>query len=167
MRRSKKLRVIVCEVASRQNTRYCICLGAFFVKCLKNIHGKQLIILKQERSVRPLEEVKQRIIQEFVPGKQVTLAHVIANPNKELYPKLGMVQEKGAIGIMTITPSEGAMIAADVASKAANVSIGFVDRFNGTLVILGDVAAVEAAIKDVMVVLCDKMGFAGTNISKT
>ncbi|AJQ90987.1 Hypothetical protein RM25_1273 [Propionibacterium freudenreichii subsp. freudenreichii] len=23
---------------------------------------------------------KQRIIQEFVPGKQVTLAHVVANP---------------------------------------------------------------------------------------
>ncbi len=117
--------------------------------------------------MRHLEEVKQRIIQEFVPGKQVTLAHVIANPNKELYPKLGMVQEKGAIGILTITPSEGAMIAADVASKAANISIGFVDRFNGTLVILGDVAAVEAAIRDVMVVLCDKMGFAATEISKT
>ena len=27
---------------------------------------------------------KQRIIQEFVPGKQVTLAHVIANPDKIL-----------------------------------------------------------------------------------
>ncbi len=25
-------------------------------------------------------EGKQRIIQEFVPGKQVTLAHLIANP---------------------------------------------------------------------------------------
>ena len=25
-------------------------------------------------------ENKQRIIQEFVPGKQVTLAHLIANP---------------------------------------------------------------------------------------
>ena len=26
-------------------------------------------------------ENKQRIIQEFVPGKQVTMAHLIANPN--------------------------------------------------------------------------------------
>ena len=30
---------------------------------------------------------------------------------------------------MNIPPSEGAMIAADVASKAADVKIGFVDRF--------------------------------------
>ena len=27
-------------------------------------------------------ETKQRIIQEYVPGKQVTLAHIIANPDE-------------------------------------------------------------------------------------
>ena len=32
---------------------------------------------------------KTRIIQEFVPGKQVTLAHVIPHPVQDLYPKLG------------------------------------------------------------------------------
>lgn len=110
---------------------------------------------------------KERIIQEFVPGKQVTLAHVIANPDKNLYGKLGLVDASGAIGIMTITPSEGAMIAADVASKAADVRIGFVDRFNGSLVITGDVAAVEVALKNVMGVLCDMMGFAPTTMTKT
>jgi len=48
---------------------------------------------------------KQRIIQEFVPGKQVTLAHIIANPNQDIYKKLGVIGEHlGAIGIMTITP---------------------------------------------------------------
>lgn len=31
---------------------------------------------------------KNRIIQEFVPGKQVTLAHVIASPVTQLYEKL-------------------------------------------------------------------------------
>ena len=31
-----------------------------------------------------MEQEKQRIIQEFVPGKQVTLAHVIANPDSSL-----------------------------------------------------------------------------------
>lgn len=30
------------------------------------------------------EETKQRIIQEFVPGKQVTLAHVIATGSQSL-----------------------------------------------------------------------------------
>ena len=33
---------------------------------------------------------KQRIIQEFVPGKQVTMAHLIANPEPDLYKKLGV-----------------------------------------------------------------------------
>ena len=27
-------------------------------------------------------EPKQRVIQEYVPGKQITLAHVIASPNR-------------------------------------------------------------------------------------
>ena len=54
---------------------------------------------------------KQRIIQEFVPGKQVTLAHIIANPNQDIYKKLGVIGEHlGAIGIMTITPSEAAIM---------------------------------------------------------
>lgn len=112
-------------------------------------------------------EGKERIIQEFVPGKQVTLAHVIASPDRDLYGKLGLVDANGAIGIMTITPSEGAMIAADIASKAADIKVGFVDRFNGSLVITGDVAAVEVAIRDVMAVLCDRMGFAKAPVTKT
>lgn len=75
--------------------------------------------------------------------------------------------QKGAIGIFTITPSEAAIIAADVASKAAGIQIGFVDRFNGSLIITGDVEDVEAALHDVMHVLCDKMGFAGTTITRS
>ena len=112
-------------------------------------------------------EGKERIIQEFVPGKQVTLAHVIASPDKDLYGKLGLIDAEGATGIMTITPSEGAMIAADIASKSADIKVGFVDRFNGSLVITGDVAAVEVAIRDVMAVLCDRMGFAKAPVTKT
>ena len=77
-------------------------------------------------------------------------------PNRELF-----------IGIFTITPSEGAIIAADVATKAADVSIGFVDRFNGTLIICGDVAAVESALREVMHTLCEMMGFTPTVVTKT
>ena len=58
---------------------------------------------------------KERIIQEFVPGKQVTLAHLIAHPGAELAKKIG-VPESGAIGIMTLTPGETAMIAGDLAT---------------------------------------------------
>lgn len=81
--------------------------------------------------------------------------------------KMGLIDAEGAIGIFTITPSEAAIIAADVASKAAGIQIGFVDRFNGSLIITGDVADVEAALHDVMHVLCDKMGFAGTTITRS
>ncbi len=112
-------------------------------------------------------ENKQRIIQEFVPGKQVTLAHVIANPNESLYGKMGLMKAQGAIGILTITPTEGAMIAADVATKAANVEIGFMDRFNGSLILQGDVSAVQEALEQVMAVLCDVLGFARAPITKS
>lgn len=113
------------------------------------------------------EGKKERIIQEFVPGKQVTLAHVIPHPVDDLYGKMGLIDGKGAIGIFTITPSEGAIIAADVASKAADIKIGFVDRFNGSLVITGDVSGVEAALEDVMKLLCDTMGFARAPITRS
>ena len=35
---------------------------------------------------------KIRIVQELVPGKQITLAHIIANPDKILYQKLGLME---------------------------------------------------------------------------
>lgn len=113
-------------------------------------------------------DAKQRIIQEFVPGKQVTLAHLIANPDTSLYKKLGVIGDhNGALGIMTITPSEAAIIGADVATKAANVEVVFVDRFNGSLVIGGDVASVEAALKDVLNVLENVLHFTPTTITRT
>jgi len=106
-----------------------------------------------------------------VPGKQVTLAHLIANPQHDLCRKLGLAskdQERtGAIGILTITPSEASIIAADAATKAADVRIGFVDRFSGSLVIVGDVAAVDAALKAVLELLSAKMGFAPAEITRS
>lgn len=115
-----------------------------------------------------METHKQRIIQEFVPGKQVTLAHLIANPEPSIYKKLGVIGEHaGALGIMTITPSEAAIIAADAATKAAGVEVVFVDRFNGSLVINGDVSGVEAALKNVLDVLENILRFAPTEITRT
>ena len=113
-------------------------------------------------------ESKQRIIKEFVPGKQVTMAHLIANPNEDLYKKLGVVSKtRGALGILTITPSEAAIIGADVATKAAEVEIVFVDRFSGSLVVCGDVAAVDAALKDVLRVLGEVLHFTLTDITRS
>lgn len=109
-----------------------------------------------------------RVVQEYVPGKQVTLAHLIANPVKELYQKLGLViDKKGALGIMTITPSEASIIAADVATKTSNVTIGFIDRFSGSLVIVGSVSEVEEALREVLRVLGQSLKFTSTNITRS
>ncbi|MDD3402635.1 MAG: BMC domain-containing protein [Hespellia sp.] len=117
------------------------------------------------------EETKQRIVQELVPGRQITLAHIIANPDKELYIKLGMNPNidyaKSAIGVMTISPAETAIIIADIAMKAAGIEIGFVDRFSGSLIVTGTVSEVEASINAILDYVDHKLGFTICEITRT
>ncbi len=114
---------------------------------------------------------KMRIIQEIVPGKQVTLAHIIANPDEVLYKKLGLDPKidysKSAIGIVTMSPAETAIIAGDIATKASGAELGFVDRFSGTLIITGTVSEVEASLKALTDYVRDVLGFTVCNITKT
>jgi ethanolamine utilization protein EutS len=107
-----------------------------------------------------------RKIHEYVPGKQITLAHMIAHPSQELCQQIG-VADSGAIGLMTITPGEGAIIAADSADKTGNISLEFVDRFTGCLVFTGDVASVESALNGAIRALTDVLGFFPAPITKT
>ncbi|MGN0704016.1 MAG: ethanolamine utilization microcompartment protein EutS [Lentihominibacter sp.] len=107
-----------------------------------------------------------RIIQESVPGKQVTIAHVIASPMSDIYERLG-IDDKGAIGILTLSPYETAIIAADIATKTADVEIGFLDRFTGSVVISGDVQSVETALKAVTETLCSLLDFTTVPITRT
>ena len=108
-------------------------------------------------------EVKQRIIQELVPGKQISLAHIIANPDKVLYTKLGLDPSvdysRSAIGILTVSPAETAIIMADIAMKASGAEIGFVDRFSGSLIVTGTVSEVEAAVTAILTYVDEKLGF--------
>ena len=114
-------------------------------------------------------EEKQRMIQEYVPGKQITLAHIIANPAKEIYGKLGLPSDVyNALGILKITPAEAAIIAVDIATKSGDVKIGFVDRFSGSVVIYGDVSSVETALRAVVDGLRNILKFAlGCEITRT
>lgn len=117
-------------------------------------------------------ENKQRIIQELVPGKQITLAHIIANPDTTLYRKLGLdptvdYSHKSAIGIVTMSPSEYAIIAADLSLKAAGAEVGFVDRFSGTLIVVGSVSEVDAALLAVTSYAKEKLDFNVCEITKT
>ena len=108
----------------------------------------------------------QRIIQESVPGKQVTLAHIIAAPVHDIYERLG-IEAGEAIGILTLSPCETAIIAADVATKASDVDIGFLDRFTGSVVITGDIASVEDALLAVNQTLDQLLGFATAPLTRT
>jgi ethanolamine utilization protein EutS len=109
---------------------------------------------------------KIRQIHEYVPGKQATLAHMIAHPSPELCQQIG-VDEKGAIGLMTITPGEGAIIAADAADKTGDIKLEFVDRFTGCLVFTGDVASVESALNGAIRALTDILGFSSAPVTRT
>ncbi|AAO36005.1 propanediol utilization protein PduU [Clostridium tetani] len=108
----------------------------------------------------------QRVIQESVPGKQITIAHVIASPMADIYERLG-IDECGAIGILTLSPFETAIIAADIATKASDVEIGFLDRFTGSVVISGDVQSVETALNAVNNTLKNMLGFTPALITRT
>ena len=112
-----------------------------------------------------------RIIQEYVPGRQVTLAHIIASPDKILFEKLGLDPRldygNAAIGITTVTPSETAVIMADIGMKSSGVTLGFVDRFSGSLIITGTVSEVQASIESMIDYVQEKLGYTVCPITKT
>ena len=112
------------------------------------------------------EQVTSRIIQEYVPGRQVTIAHIIANPDKPLCKRVGL-KDAEAIGIMTVTPGESAIIAGDLALKAAEIEIGFLDRFSGTLVVSGRLSSVTRALEAANDGLCEVLGFYPAPITRT
>ena len=111
-----------------------------------------------------------RVIQESVPGKQITMAHIVASPKPLIYQKLGLDPtvdyNKAAIGIMTLSPRETAIIAADIAMKRANIDVGFIDRFSGTLIVTGRIDDVEAAWRAVLLYVEREMDFSVCEITK-
>jgi ethanolamine utilization protein EutS len=111
-----------------------------------------------------------RIIQETVPGKQITMAHVIASPDSIIYKKLGLDPKidynRAAIGILTVTPSETAIIAADIAIKTSAIDIGFIDRFSGTLIITGMISDVSIALESILSYAQNTLGFDVCNVTK-
>lgn len=114
---------------------------------------------------------KLRIVQELVPGKQVTLAHIIARPKPIVYQKLGLDPkvdyEQSAIAILSMTPSEISIIAGDIALKTADIDVGFIDRFSGSLIFTGRVSAVTSAVTGILAYLKNKLGFEVCEITST
>ena len=68
---------------------------------------------------------------------------------------------------MTVTPSETAIIMADIAMKASGITLGFVDRFSGSLILTGTVSEAEAATEAMLDYVEEKLGYTVCPITKT
>ena len=109
-----------------------------------------------------------------VPGKELSLAHIIGTSSRRIYENLGLHIGAHAgedhtgesIGLMNFSPWETTIAAADVAMKSGNVQIGFLDRFNGSLIILGDLASVRTAVEAVRDFARDELEYAVCNITE-
>ena len=119
--------------------------------------------------IHEAKSYKQRVIQELVPGKQLTLAHIIANPDPALFKAANPQEcfETGAMGILTITPPETAIIIADIAIKSAGVKVISISTTSGSLLIGGTVSQIESAILAILSYVQEKLRFEICELTKT
>lgn len=116
-----------------------------------------------------------RMTRVRVPGKEVCLAHVMTPNDKAVYQNLGLhigVHEGEdhtgeAIGMIRFTPWESVVVAADTAMKAADVQIGFMDRFCGSLILTGELSQVTTAVEEVVRFFRDELDFKTCEIFKS
>ena len=122
-----------------------------------------------------LKGKKLRMTRVRVPGKSIDFAHVFTPSDPSVYQNLALhigVHEGEdhtgeSIGIIRITPWEAIVVATDVAVKAADVEVGFMDRFSGALIILGGLSQVLTAIEEVVRFFRDGLNFNVCEIHKS
>ena len=121
-----------------------------------------------------LKGKKLRITRLRIPGKEVCLAHVISAPQPPVYQNLGLhigVHEGEdhsgeSIGLIRFTPWEAVVAAADVAMKSADVQIGFMDRFCGSLILTGGLSEVQTAVAEVVRFFREELHFHTCEVHK-
>ena len=122
-----------------------------------------------------LKGKKLRLTRVRVPGKSLDFAHVFTPSDSVVYKNLALdigVHEGEdhtgqSIGIIRMTPWEAVVVATDVAVKAADVEVGFMDRFGGALIILGGLSQVLTAIEEVVRFFRDELNFDVCEIHKS
>lgn len=118
---------------------------------------------------------KLRMTRVRVPGKSIDFAHVFTPSDSVVYKNLALdigVHEGEdhtgqSIGIVRMTPWEAVVVATDVAVKAADIEVGFMDRFGGALIILGGLSQVLTAIEGVVRFFRDELNFDVCEIHKS
>ena len=121
-----------------------------------------------------LKGKRLRMTRVRIPGKEVCLAHVITPSDDCIYHNLGLhigVHEGEdhtgeSIGMIRFTPWEAVVVAADVAVKSADVQIGFMDRFCGSLIITGGLSQVQTAVEEVVKFFDEVLGFRTCEVHK-
>lgn len=116
---------------------------------LEKIYARKYDELKGERL---------RLVCVKVPGKEISLAQLIGVSETRIYQNLGLhigthlgEDHTGeSIGLLHITPADAAVVAADVALKNGHIELGFLDRFSGTVILLGQRAHVRSALDGVI-----------------
>lgn len=122
-----------------------------------------------------LKGKKLRMTRVRVPGKEVCLAHVISPSQTCIYQNLALhigVHEGEdhtgeSIGLIRFTPWEAVVAAADLAVKSADVEIGFMDRFCGSLILTGSLSQVQTAVESVVRFFGEELGFRTCEVFKS
>ena len=125
---------------------------------MAGITTKELLEKIYHEDFEKLKGKKLRMVRVRVPGKEVCMAHVISPSSSCIYQNLGLhigvhlgEDHTGeSLGLLQFTPWEGAVVAADIATKVANVEIGFMDRFNGSLILTGERENIKIALQEVL-----------------
>lgn len=126
-----------------------------------------------ELAVRTQKDGQARVTNARVPAKEICLAHIIGTSDRSIYKNLaldigfhvGEDHTGESIGIMRISPHAAVVITADIAVKAADVEIGFMDRFSGALIITGERAEVQTAIEENVHYFHDELGYPSAPIT--
>lgn len=115
-----------------------------------------------------------RMVRVRVPGREISLAHIIGVTQASVYQNLGLhigVHEGedhtgDSIGLLCFTPWESTVAAADMAVKSGDVEIGFMDRFCGSLILTGQQAEVRSSIQGILHFFRDELGYTVCEITE-
>ena len=142
---------------------------------MERITKEELLEMLFHDDYEHLKGKKLRMTRVRVPGKDVCLAHVL-NPSltciyENLALHIGVHEGEDhtgeSIGLIRFTPWESVVAAADIAVKSADVEIGFMDRFCGTLILLGNLSSVQTAVEEVVKFFDEKLGFRTCEIHRS
>ncbi len=126
---------------------------------------------------RKYEDIKGkdlRLVNVKVPGKEISLAQLIGASETRIYQNmslhigthLGEDHTGESIGLLHVVPAEATIVAADIAMKSGNIELGFLDRFRGSVIILGSRSDVRSALEGVIDFFKYKLKFVVCDITE-